>query len=125
MIVVKLQGGLGNQMFQYALGKAMAKLHHSALALDLDFLLDRDFQSDTFTFRAYDLDVLSVEARVAAKGIKLKYESQSLTDKIRSGFRSKHIYKERFFHYDDKVMNQQPDVYLEGYWQSMKYFQIK
>jgi hypothetical protein len=51
MITVSLMGGLGNQMFQYAAGKALAERHGARLALDLSgfpydeerrsFLLDR------------------------------------------------------------------------------------
>ena len=50
MITVSLVGGLGNQMFQYAAGKALAERHGVGLALDLSgfrnyplrsFLLDR------------------------------------------------------------------------------------
>ena len=35
MITVSLIGGLGNQMFQYAAGKALAERHGVPLALDL------------------------------------------------------------------------------------------
>ena len=50
MITVSLIGGLGNQMFQYAAGKALAERHGVPLALDISgfrdyalrpFLLDR------------------------------------------------------------------------------------
>ncbi len=122
MIVVKLQGGLGNQMFQYAMGLAMSKLHESAFELDLDFLKDRSFKSDNFTFREYDLDVFSLQVKIAERGEELKYTSPSLWNKITSGFKTKHIYKEPFFQYDAKALLQQPDIYLDGYWQSPNYF---
>ena len=35
MIIVKLMGGLGNQMFQYAAGKALALKLNSTLKLDI------------------------------------------------------------------------------------------
>jgi hypothetical protein len=50
VITVSLIGGLGNQMFQYAAGKALAERHGVPLALDISgfrsyalrpFLLDR------------------------------------------------------------------------------------
>ena len=37
MIVVKVFGGLGNQMFQYALGKYLAIKNNSDLYLDLSW----------------------------------------------------------------------------------------
>ncbi|MDF2455962.1 MAG: hypothetical protein K0R51_1955 [Cytophagaceae bacterium] len=122
MIVVKLQGGLGNQMFQYAMGRALSELHESPLELDLDFLLDRSIKSDTFTFRGYDLDVFSLQVEIADKGQEFKYSAQTVWDKIKSGFKTKHRYKEPFFQYDANALLQQPDVYLDGYWQSPNYF---
>lgn len=34
MIIVKIMGGLGNQMFQYATGRRMAAKAHTKLLLD-------------------------------------------------------------------------------------------
>jgi hypothetical protein len=34
MIVVQLSGGVGNQMFQYAMGRALAARHDARLVLD-------------------------------------------------------------------------------------------
>jgi len=124
MIVVKLQGGLGNQLFQYAMGKAMAKLHASPFALDQDFLMDRTAgKGEHFVFRDYDLDVFSIHVNIAPKGEQLRYTSQSMWDKITSGFKSKHVYKEPFFQFDAHALQQSPDVYLDGYWQSPIYFE--
>lgn len=123
MIVVKLQGGLGNQMFQYAMGKAMAKLHDSPFELDVDFLLDRTpNKASGFVFRDYDLDVFSITPRIAPSGQERRYSHQGFLDKIISGFKTKKVYKEPFFHFDHNALSVQPDVYLDGYWQSPKYF---
>ena len=40
MVVVKLAGGLGNQMFEYAAAKALALHHNCEIKADLSFLLD-------------------------------------------------------------------------------------
>src|SRR5512144_2583022 len=37
MIIVKLSGGLGNQMFQYAAGRRLALVRSTTLKLDLSF----------------------------------------------------------------------------------------
>jgi len=124
MIVVKLQGGLGNQMFQYATGKAVAKRNQTSLQLDLDFLLDRSSDNGShFVFRNYDLDVFRLNASFATQGQEQKYKSQSVLDKIASGFKNKKVYKELFFHYDENALDQKPDLYLDGYWQSPLYFE--
>jgi hypothetical protein len=60
MIIVKLQGGLGNQMFQYAIGRKLSMLNKTTLKLDLSFLLDRTTR-ENFEFREYNLDIFALE----------------------------------------------------------------
>jgi hypothetical protein len=54
MIIVKLQGGLGNQMFQYA---AAAGLNNDKICLDLSFLRKHNKSTPTFTARKFELDL--------------------------------------------------------------------
>ena len=39
MVIIRLRGGLGNQMFQYALGKRIAKQLNTTFKIDLTTLL--------------------------------------------------------------------------------------
>lgn len=41
MIIVRLWGGLGNQMFQYACGYALAKKNNTNLLLDTRFFTNK------------------------------------------------------------------------------------
>ncbi len=55
LIVVRLQGGLGNQLFQYAAGRAMAMASGTNLKLDIGFYdksRDRSFLLNNFNIRA-------------------------------------------------------------------------
>lgn len=127
MIIVKLMGGLGNQMFQYAAGKALAEHHNTGLKLDLDFLLDRTPRPG-FVFRDYDLDVFALEADLASKRHTERYNRQSTTRVGRyvrafAGWIGQYRkYYERGFHYNEAVFRLPKNVYLDGYWQSPKYF---
>jgi hypothetical protein len=55
MIVVKLYGGLGNQMFQYAAGRAMAK--NRSVYFDPGFLRSNNACAAHFTARRFELGI--------------------------------------------------------------------
>ncbi|MBW1792525.1 MAG: alpha-1,2-fucosyltransferase, partial [Deltaproteobacteria bacterium] len=63
MITVKLMGGLGNQMFQYAAARRLASFHKTSLKLDL-FFLQTDHKS--YESRTYDLHHLNITAAIAS-----------------------------------------------------------
>jgi glycosyltransferase involved in cell wall biosynthesis/predicted SAM-dependent methyltransferase/tetratricopeptide (TPR) repeat protein len=109
-VVVKLQGGLGNQMFQYATGLALARRTKSQLILDLSFLLDRSPRPD-FVFRDFDLPVfkLAPDCQVARDGSAYAKKLQHVAEK--------------HFHFDPEILKLSSNVYLDGYWQSPRYFE--
>jgi hypothetical protein len=61
MITIRLKGGLGNQMFQYAAGRALALENRTGLRLDVSYF---DFKLPGITKRAYGLDVFNVKAEI-------------------------------------------------------------
>src|SRR3989344_5417606 len=62
MVTVFLRGGLGNQMFQYAMGLTLAKRNKTELVLDTVHVQDR-FPRRNFTYRTFDLDVFTLAPR--------------------------------------------------------------
>jgi hypothetical protein len=101
MIITKLQGGLGNQIFQWAYGKALSEKYNTSLFLDLNF-----YENQTGnTFRVFELDKFP--------NIKLettKFENKQTIEVIDS------------FTYTELKHDKNFNYYLNGFWQSEKYF---
>lgn len=130
MIIVRLAGGLGNQMFQYALGRALALRHGVPLLLDLEPLQDRTPRParQRFVFREYGLDLFAIVASVARRADvpfrhrlhgpgRLRLMVDALARRLLP-----HPGLERSYRFDPRVLALGPDAYLDGYWQSPRYF---
>ena len=109
MIIVKIMGGLGNQMFQYAIAKSIAVRNKDNFKLDITFYSKQ-------TLRKYELNLLDIDEVLVNK--------KSFFSKVTSKFRflTKIYYMERkIAEYDSNVFNKK-NVILDGYWQNEKYF---
>jgi hypothetical protein len=119
MVTVKLKGGLGNQMFQYAAGRALAEKHRVPLLLDVSFL-EAD-PAKLYTKRHYELDQLNIVAKVAGKEDLKKFRNPTIFQRL---FKTSGgaVYHEQKSSYNKAFENLGPDVYLDGFWQTEKYF---
>ncbi len=116
MIIVKLQGGLGNQLFQYAAGRALALKGDVPLLLDHAFLERNNISRDGFTPRCYGLDVFNISCgRLTTEIIDHYFDSNP--DGIM------YNYTELPVSYDRSFKKLPSAVYLTGNWQSPKYFE--
>jgi hypothetical protein len=128
MVITKLMGGLGNQMFQFAAGKTLATRLNTSFFLDLDFLLDRTPRPN-FVYRDYDLTIFKLKAtRASADQVKpFLYVPENRVDryykKLKNAINPHYYYKEPHFHFDEKFRTLSGNVYMEGYWQSPLYFE--
>jgi hypothetical protein len=122
MIIVRIGGGLGNQMFQYAAGLSLSVTRKTRLELDISWFQNNPSDVTKRTFR---LDIFAIHAAIAQKEqiTKLAKPSaiQRLLDRNKPYYR-KNIYYEPHFHYDSNFRRAPSDIILDGYWQSEAYF---
>ena len=95
---------MGNQLFQYATGRALALKNNCSLFLDLSLLNT----PDVHTRRMYALGDFCIKA--------------TLIDQIHPDPLIKFI-KESSSKFSELLANEKPPFCLEGYWQCEKYFQ--
>jgi hypothetical protein len=122
MIIVKINGGLGNQLFQYALGRAIAYHKNTSLKLDINSF-------ETYNLHRYALKNLNIEEKIATKEeIRLMVRPNRMGFlrlkllKILNQYYNQSYVKEVDFNFDQNIFKVSSKVYLDGYWQSEKYF---
>jgi Glycosyl transferase family 11 len=121
VIVVRLQGGLGNQMFQYATGLSLAQRHDAELVLDTSWTVE--------VGHAYKLGCFDLGVRVCPVWEVARVPNPS---RIVSALQRLRPSRRRFVRvlaedlstnaFDPAVLNAPDDTYLCGYWQFEDYF---
>ena len=124
-IIVRIIGGLGNQLFSYAAARRLALVTGSELVIDdvSGFAHDRAYR------RAYQLDHFQIPCRKATpqerfeplarlRRYVLRRRSQQLP------FAQRRYIQQEGMHFDGRLLQAQVNgaLYLEGYWQSEQYF---
>jgi hypothetical protein len=126
MIVVKLQGGLGNQMFQYAIGKLKAEQQGVELFFDLSFF-DDQVKRPGFTPRQFELGIFNPQYKQADAKIVRSFFIETQSKQIRKflGLPYKKKIREDICEYDPAILSLKAPIYLDGYFQSEEYYQGK
>lgn len=123
MITVRLMGGLGNQMFQYATGRALALRRGVPLRLDLGWFAD---QAPQDTPRGYELDVFALDEAVEKAVVPLPEPRTRLQlARVRLGEalgRRSQVIRQRGTGFDPAVLDAPDGSHLVGYWQSERFF---
>jgi len=126
MIVTKLIGGLGNQMFQYAAGKALACKHNTELKVDVSEL--NQSSEDRYTQRHYELDIFASDIEIAKNTDILPFFNKD-NGKIKREFQRRFPFLFNTLHAVESGNNYHPEfkkypknAYLRGFWQSELYF---
>lgn len=115
MIYVQIKAGLGNQMFEYAFGRALSLEKKEPLSLDLSWYQNAAKKD---TPRLFLLDKYNINANVASNEELSKYNTtfKRLYRKVIRRFKYKKDYL-----YNPSEMNS-GSSYFEGHWANEKYF---
>ena len=121
MIIVNIKGGLGNQMFQYALGRTLSLKNKDVLKLDISGLDHAKDVGDTH--RPFVLDVFTIQNDIANEHEirKIKYP-YGIISKIGRSIDFK-ILRHTHVLFEEEILKKTGDLYLDGYWQSPRYFE--
>ena len=117
MIIIKLQGGLGNQMFQYAMGRSLSLRHKTLLKFDSSYL-----KSANQSGRFLEIDAFKIKIEETTKNEIARYcgTRPKIFDRLRRDNHKKHII-ETPDAFNPKII-EKSDGYFEGHWNSEKYF---
>ncbi len=126
MIAVKLMGGLGNQMFQYAAARSLALEKGTWVYLDPSFLYEDS--KGRWTQRDYELDIFNIQYKFERSG-RIRFLRSLNTKSLRTRISDSPfwIFPYRNFYQADhafhpELFNYPKNTYLHGYFQSEKYF---
>jgi hypothetical protein len=125
MIIVQILGGLGNQMFQYAAGRALAEKLHQPLRLDVskfdNYRLHNGFQLSRTFVGTMELAAPEDLQRVLGWRVIPPLKRLLLWPEF-SMLRGNRFVVEPHFQYWAEINQVPPNTFLIGYWQTEKYF---
>jgi hypothetical protein len=132
-VAVQIVGGLGNQLFQYGTGRALAERLGATLVLDCTPRManPRKFVLDRFPIKARI--IRDAPARVRLRYFRLNGAlGRRFSDAFHNvfprtvqidGHRFKAVYEKQPFRYERRFEELAGSLYLAGWWQSYRYFE--
>lgn len=119
MIIVRLMGGLGNQLFQYAAGRRLAHKHNTMLKLDLSAYARDDL-------RSYALHPFNIRENIASVEDISHFNPDGRLKRLISRVTGRPlvgcVFYARDFIFEAGILDAPADLHMIGYWQSEKYF---
>jgi hypothetical protein len=119
MIILRLRGGLGNQFFQFAAGKALAEHHNTAFKLDLYYYTKHPY-------RTFQLDKFNIPIEIASRKEVHHFTGSNpvmrILNKYNNYFHCPEVFAQPHYHFYEDFFSLPGNLYLSGYFQCEKYF---
>jgi hypothetical protein len=125
MIIVQLAGGLGNQMFQYALGRRLAEDRGVQLKLDLRWFENqnlRKFELDQFNISSEPANEEEIYRTCYYSHNRYIRKVFSITQSLLPYWKRRVVKEDETGKFDKNILYSSKNCHLRGYWQSEKYF---
>jgi hypothetical protein len=123
MKILRFKGGLGNQLFQYGLLISLIENYDNDVYIDLSaFDLIPRYRGEFSLENSFHVHIKRLQASIKQIDF-LSNKNYSRIDRLRlriTGYKKTH-YLDRERGFDKNVYNDSP-LYLDGYWQSFRYF---
>ncbi len=125
MVISRIHSGLGNQLFQYATGRALAlrsnqvfKIHPTGF--DMDNLATLQKNSDIYVYR---LNLFNITAPIATdEEVRQLHEPYGWISKKWNIFKQKYIGRS-YIDFFPHIYKSKRSAYLDGFWQTERYFE--
>ena len=128
MRIVRISGGLGNQMFQYAFSLALKAAGNADVKLDLGtYRRKTDYNGINLVHNGFELkELFNAEFEEASEKdvARLSYQPTNFINRVlRKYFTKKTHFIDKKASFQPELFNRtEKDLYLEGDWQTEKYF---
>jgi hypothetical protein len=125
MIITKLIGGLGNQMFQYSIARALSCNKHTSLRLDISGYNNYNLHQGFELCNVFDVsaEIATISDIHNVLGWQSSQSVRQILSRLKlSKFNSSKLVLEPNFNFWPEILNSPNPCYLDGYWQSEKYF---
>ena len=128
MYIIKLIGGLGNQMFQYAAAYVAAKNNNQELKIDNLYYADKSKRLHRFEYRPYALSLFDNLQIATPKEINRfvlpRVFNKYIYHALKYLHRDRWIYNESQLNTYDKLINiPTDDAYITGFFQKYEYIE--
>lgn len=121
MVIIKIMGGLGNQMFQAALYKSM-EIEGKEVKADLTHIQKYGNNHNGYELkRIFGLNLVEASENEINKYADLQLTLWGRVKRKIGGIRKATHYLEQTYEYKPEILELNT-IYLEGYWQTEKYF---